>query len=204
MGNWFGWHLSGYLKRRCLSLFIVLDICCVGLQVPEIVVLAVAGLPWSCEGLTTVTNPGEPTSGHDTSGFGSNDKTGALDQYCGIPKSSFWLSIVLILLYFYSIGLSIRQMVALGKRAKVGKACVNGDGIAQAPAAQPQAHLHCNRHEHEAPRAMPGEGDLEDSVDKRSSFKTQSTSSMDPPPYSPDRRESLDKETVDHVKKGVW
>lgn len=49
--QWFGTHLSGYRKRWCLIFFIFFDLTCIGLQVPLIAVLAVAGLPANCDGV---------------------------------------------------------------------------------------------------------------------------------------------------------
>jgi hypothetical protein len=53
MQQWFGTHLTGYYKRGCLILFIFFDVLCIGLQVPIVAVLGVAGLPANCNGVAT-------------------------------------------------------------------------------------------------------------------------------------------------------
>jgi hypothetical protein len=53
LGNWFGRNFSGYQKRGCVVVFILFDVLCIGMQVPAIATLAVAGVPSNCGGLTS-------------------------------------------------------------------------------------------------------------------------------------------------------
>ncbi|KAK2592697.1 hypothetical protein QQS21_009598 [Conoideocrella luteorostrata] len=108
MSQWVGVHFSGYRKRGWLICFIFLDAFCIGLQIPTIVVLAVAGLPSNCHGVA---------SGMDSDVFGGSGNELA-PKYCAIPKSVFWLSLISMALYVYSISVLIRQTVAVSRHMK--------------------------------------------------------------------------------------
>ncbi|KAK4090607.1 hypothetical protein PCL_08445 [Purpureocillium lilacinum] len=94
-------------------------------------------------------------------------------------------------------------MIVMGKKAKSRKTFSDGDDISQPPSSRSVVvQLHPDSHDHETPWTMPVlnvGGDMSDSMDKRMAIKTRSESStsLDPPPYVPNRSELLDKGALD-------
>ncbi|KID94357.1 hypothetical protein MAJ_09672, partial [Metarhizium majus ARSEF 297] len=109
MQQCFGTRLAGYRRRGCLIFFIFFDLLCMGLQVPLVAVLAAAGLPVDCHGIAF---------GKDPFVFGESGR-GLTPNFCAVPNTTFWLSIILILSYMYTLSLIIRQIVAVSRELKL-------------------------------------------------------------------------------------
>ncbi|KAG8407851.1 hypothetical protein J3458_020164 [Metarhizium acridum] len=105
----FGTRLAGYRRRGCLIFFILFDLLCLGLQVPLVAVLAAAGLPVDCHGIAF---------GRDPHVFGESGR-GLTPTFCAVPNATFWLSIILMLSYIYTISLITRQIVAVSGELKL-------------------------------------------------------------------------------------
>ncbi|KHN97534.1 uncharacterized protein MAM_04549 [Metarhizium album ARSEF 1941] len=107
--QWLGTRLAGYRRRSCLAVFVLFDLVCTLLQLPLVAVLATAGLPANCHGIT---------SGSDPDVFGPSGR-GLTPRYCAVPNATFWLSMILTLSYTYTISLIVRQIAAVNREAKL-------------------------------------------------------------------------------------
>ncbi|OAQ58304.1 hypothetical protein VFPPC_11643 [Pochonia chlamydosporia 170] len=105
IAQWNGIRASGYQDGGCLITFIVMDAHCIGLQIPSLVVLAVAGLPSNCNGVA---------SGPESIIYSVSEHA-LRAKYCTIPKLDYWLAIFSILGYIYTIGLEIRQVITVNR-----------------------------------------------------------------------------------------
>ncbi|KAI5919636.1 hypothetical protein F4810DRAFT_476052 [Camillea tinctor] len=91
-----------------IGTFLVLDVLLSGMLVGMVTVLAGAGVPSNCHGMTRDDSDADypPPPGYSTIRFGNGkDEKGELDRYCAIEKGFFDLTIILIFAYIATITL---------------------------------------------------------------------------------------------------
>ncbi|KAI0601012.1 hypothetical protein F4775DRAFT_476397 [Biscogniauxia sp. FL1348] len=94
-----------------IGTFLVLDVLLIGMLIGMITVLAGAGVPSNCHGMTRDNMldgdaPDQPPEGYSTIRFGDGkDKKGELDRYCAIEKGFFDITLILVFTYIATITL---------------------------------------------------------------------------------------------------
>ncbi|KAI1439639.1 hypothetical protein F5Y02DRAFT_53982 [Annulohypoxylon stygium] len=98
---------SGAPQRRSsttiITAFVVGDLVLSGIMIAVMTVLARAGLPTDCDGLTLMEKDDAPND--LLKGFGNGDMKGALDKYCGLEQSFYFIAAALIFTYILTITL---------------------------------------------------------------------------------------------------
>ncbi|KAH8904229.1 hypothetical protein BR93DRAFT_131944 [Coniochaeta sp. PMI_546] len=111
-------HTGGRSKRSSwLTCFIVGDVMFIGVVVGLITVLARAGLPSMCVGLTngdfsSDVRPDKPSYGYTTIRFSDEapGHKGELDRYCAFERSVYFIAIGLIFTFILAIVLSVLRI----------------------------------------------------------------------------------------------
>ncbi|KAI1631445.1 hypothetical protein F4809DRAFT_166226 [Biscogniauxia mediterranea] len=94
-----------------IGTFLVLDVLLIGMLIAMITVLANAGVPSNCHGMTRDNirggdAPDQPSPGYSTIRFGDGkDKKGELDRYCAIERGFFDITLILVFTYIATITL---------------------------------------------------------------------------------------------------
>ncbi|KAI1086712.1 hypothetical protein F5B19DRAFT_120096 [Rostrohypoxylon terebratum] len=103
---------SGAPQRRSsttiIATFVIGDLVLSGIMIAIVTVLARAGLPTDCYGLTRSNMekgdaPNDPPKGFGTIRFGNGNMKGVLDRYCGLEQSFYFIAAALIFTYILTI-----------------------------------------------------------------------------------------------------
>ncbi|KAI0888140.1 uncharacterized protein GGS22DRAFT_185519 [Annulohypoxylon maeteangense] len=105
---------SGAPQRRSSSpwimAFIAGDVVFNGVMIAVVTVLAHAGLPTNCYGLTRSETETDDANKNPPKGFGDGDIKGDLDKYCGLERSFYFIIAALMFTYTLTITLGVLRI----------------------------------------------------------------------------------------------
>ncbi|AEO59013.1 hypothetical protein MYCTH_2134741 [Thermothelomyces thermophilus ATCC 42464] len=170
-------------KTRWLKAFVVCDVLLVAVLLGIINVLARAGLPIHCAGLTRghLDPDVVPLPGFTTIGFSDEDpgQRGELDKFCGFARPYYVIANILVFTYMFTITATMLHVLQseYTKNTKVGElleSLERADGVRLklVDSSSPPEESHCL----DPPPPPPSEGIITRTTSLRSNFTTSTTS----------------------------
>lgn len=169
--------------KAWLVSFVVLDVLFCGMVLTIVSILARAGLPMHCEGMTMRNFTDNDSPGFVTPGFSDEDTySGNLDKYCGLERSYYSISNALVFTYILTIVLAVVRIMEQKRpdpRFNNDDEEINLKVLSQdfeVPSPITSEARPTSRDQHRSPPAPPSEGIITRTASLRSTFTATTTS----------------------------